>query len=105
MERLTQLARLRLSPEEKELLGRDLEQMAAYIEILSRVPEEALSEEASEDFGTAAADSEALPADSRDWLRPDVPEPSLPREELLRNAPATDGEYFVVPRTIGEQKN
>lgn len=98
LERLTQLARLRLSPEEKELLGRDLEQMAAYIEILSRVPEEALSEEASEDFGTAAADSRA-------WLRPDVPEPSLPREELLRNAPATDGEYFVVPRTIGEQKN
>lgn len=97
MERLTQLARLRLSPEEKESLGRDLEQMAAYIEILSGIPEEALSGEEPENSGTADVDSRA-------WLRPDVPEPSLSREELLRNAPVSDGEYFVVPRTIGEQK-
>lgn len=101
MEHLTQLARLRLSPEEAEKLGEDLEQMAANIESLSHIPEEWLAE-APDEFGSKT--ETAASADARQWLRPDVPEPSLPREALLRNAPDSDGEYFVVPRTIGGQK-
>jgi aspartyl-tRNA(Asn)/glutamyl-tRNA(Gln) amidotransferase subunit C len=32
--------------------------------------------------------------------RDDEVQPSLTREEALRNAPQTDGEYFLVPRIL-----
>lgn len=34
-------------------------------------------------------------------LRDDVVEPSLPLEQTLRNAPATDGPFFKVPKMLG----
>jgi aspartyl-tRNA(Asn)/glutamyl-tRNA(Gln) amidotransferase subunit C len=34
-------------------------------------------------------------------LREDVAEPSLPLEEVLKNAPQTDGRFFKVPKIIG----
>jgi aspartyl-tRNA(Asn)/glutamyl-tRNA(Gln) amidotransferase subunit C len=34
-------------------------------------------------------------------LREDVVEPSLPIEEVLRNAPEADGRFFKVPKVIG----
>ena len=34
-------------------------------------------------------------------LRDDVVEPSLPVEQVLRNAPETDGPFFKVPKVIG----
>ncbi len=35
--------------------------------------------------------------DLRGVLREDVPQPSLPVEEALRNAPARKGDYFLMP--------
>jgi aspartyl-tRNA(Asn)/glutamyl-tRNA(Gln) amidotransferase subunit C len=34
-------------------------------------------------------------------LRDDVAEKSLPLEEVLKNAPDTDGPFFKVPKIIG----
>jgi aspartyl-tRNA(Asn)/glutamyl-tRNA(Gln) amidotransferase subunit C len=34
-------------------------------------------------------------------LRDDVPGPALPREQVLQNAPDTDGPFFKVPKVIG----
>ena len=34
-------------------------------------------------------------------LRDDVVEPSLPLEQVLRNAPEADGPFFKVPKVIG----
>ena len=34
-------------------------------------------------------------------LREDEPRPSLPTDLVLRNAPARDGEFFGVPKTLG----
>jgi aspartyl-tRNA(Asn)/glutamyl-tRNA(Gln) amidotransferase subunit C len=34
-------------------------------------------------------------------LREDVVEPSLPIEQVLQNAPETDGRFFKVPKVIG----
>jgi aspartyl-tRNA(Asn)/glutamyl-tRNA(Gln) amidotransferase subunit C len=34
-------------------------------------------------------------------LREDVPVPSLPAEEMLRNAPEHTSEFYVVPKTVG----
>jgi len=34
-------------------------------------------------------------------LREDLPGPALPREQVLQNAPDTDGPFFKVPKVIG----
>lgn len=34
-------------------------------------------------------------------LRDDVPQPGLPLDQVLRNAPDTDGPFFKVPKVIG----
>src|SRR5437764_683476 len=34
-------------------------------------------------------------------LREDVVEPALPLEQVLQNAPQTDGRFFKVPKIIG----
>lgn len=34
-------------------------------------------------------------------LREDVAEPALPAEQVLQNAPETDGPFFKVPKVIG----
>jgi aspartyl-tRNA(Asn)/glutamyl-tRNA(Gln) amidotransferase subunit C len=34
-------------------------------------------------------------------LREDVVQPSLPLEQVLQNAPQTDGPFFMVPKVIG----
>lgn len=35
-----------------------------------------------------------------DAMRADEPQPCLPREEALRNAPNSDGTFFKVPKVI-----
>lgn len=35
--------------------------------------------------------------------RDDVTAPSLPRDAALRNAPRTDGAYFLVPRILDQE--
>lgn len=35
-----------------------------------------------------------------DVFREDAPRASLPREDILVNAPGTDGEFFLVPKVI-----
>lgn len=38
-------------------------------------------------------------------LREDVVEPSLPLEQVLRNAPESDGPFFKVPKVIGAEED
>ena len=38
-------------------------------------------------------------------LRDDVVEPSLPLEQVLANAPETDGPFFKVPKVIGPEED
>ncbi len=87
-ERLLQLAGLRPTAEEKEELRKHLEQMAAYTRMLKTVP------------GSRVTAQKAR-QDSREFLRADETEPSLDKEQILKNAPEVDGDYFVVPRSIG----
>ena len=41
------------------------------------------------------------PADLADVLRDDRARPSLERDAALANAPAREGEYYSVPKTVG----
>jgi aspartyl-tRNA(Asn)/glutamyl-tRNA(Gln) amidotransferase subunit C len=85
IEHVAKLARLDLSDDEIERLRT---QLAQILEHAARVGE------------VAAADvvPTASPIPRANVYRDDVPEPSLPVDEALRNAPERDGDRFRVPR-------
>jgi len=85
IEHVAKLARLDLSGEE---IARLRTQLAQILEHAARVGE------------VAAADvvPTASPIPRTNVYRDDVPEPSLPVDEALRNAPERDGDRFRVPR-------
>jgi aspartyl-tRNA(Asn)/glutamyl-tRNA(Gln) amidotransferase subunit C len=82
---VAKLARLDLSDDE---IARLRTQLAQILEHAARVGE------------VAAADvpPTASPIPRANVYREDVPEPSLPVDEALRNAPERDGDRFRVPR-------
>lgn len=85
IEHVARLARLQLSEEEKVQLEAQLGQILEHAAMVGEV---------------AAADVEptASPIPRSNVYREDVPEPSLPADEALRNAPERDGDRFRVPR-------
>jgi aspartyl-tRNA(Asn)/glutamyl-tRNA(Gln) amidotransferase subunit C len=85
IEHVAKLARLDLRDEE---IARLRTQLAQILEHAARVGE------------VAAADvaPTASPIPRANVYRDDVPEPSLPVDEALRNAPERDGDRFRVPR-------
>jgi len=85
IERVAKLARLELSEDE---IARLRAQLAQILEHAARVGEVA----------AAAVPPTASPIPRANVYRDDVPEPSLPVDEALRNAPERDGDRFRVPR-------
>jgi aspartyl-tRNA(Asn)/glutamyl-tRNA(Gln) amidotransferase subunit C len=81
------LARLRLTPEEKQRLTEDLNLILEQFEILQGLNTEGVP---------PTAHAMAL----TNIFREDVGRPSLPREEILRDAPEARDEFFVVPRVV-----
>ena len=85
---VAKLARLALSEEELARFGPQLESILAYIDKLAEV-----------DTSNVEPMAHALPL--HNVFCEDVIEPSLPLEEVLKNAPQTDGPFFKVPKIIG----
>lgn len=81
------LARLELSDQEVDKLGGHLNRLLESIETLKEV-----------DTENVEPTSHAIPVYNA--FRKDVSRPSLPLEEVLANAPESDGETFVVPRIV-----
>ena len=86
---VARLARLALSAEEEERLAAQLGHVLEYIERLSAVDVSGI-----EPLSFAGDAADGLP------LREDRPQPSLPREKVLEQAPQADGKAFLVPRII-----
>jgi aspartyl-tRNA(Asn)/glutamyl-tRNA(Gln) amidotransferase subunit C len=86
--KLAYLARLDLSEAEAESLAPQFQQVLTFVEQLSE-----LNTEDVEPMTTA------LDVVNR-WT-PDVASESLSREAALANAPANDGECFLVPPVLG----
>jgi len=84
VEYFAELARLDLKPAEKEQYRR---QLSAILEHFHRLQEVATDK-------VKPASSVLSPKSS---LREDDPQPSLPLEELLRNAPHSDQDQFRLP--------
>jgi aspartyl-tRNA(Asn)/glutamyl-tRNA(Gln) amidotransferase subunit C len=81
------LARLDLSPAERERAGRELSQILDHFEQLNQLDTEGV-EPTSHVFPVVNV------------LRTDERRPSLPRDEALQNAPEQAGGMFQVPRVV-----
>lgn len=81
---IAQLARLKLTPQEREQLKAQLASILAYFKKL-------------DELDTEAVEPMKHVIETQNVLRPDEPRPSVAREQALRNAPRHDGRHFVVP--------
>ncbi len=89
VEHVARLARLLLSPEEKERYRRELDAILAYIDKLRGL-----------DIEGVEPTSHAVPMTN--VMRDDEPRPSLALSEMLANAPDPHGDFFRVPKIIEE---
>lgn len=87
IDHVARLARLALTEEEKNRLR---EQLGVILEHAARVGEVA----------TADVAPALSPIPRSNVFREDEPEPSLPTDEALRNAPDRAGDRFRVPRIV-----
>lgn len=91
VEELALLARLHLEPGELQNLEQEL---GAILEHFSAI--------ASIDTTDVPPMTHAVPLDLR--MRADEPAPSLSQADALKNAPAKQGDVFIVPAIIGERE-
>jgi aspartyl-tRNA(Asn)/glutamyl-tRNA(Gln) amidotransferase subunit C len=84
------LARLGLSPAERELMRTQLSSILAYVESLREL-----------DTSNVPPSSHVIQIEN--VSRPDVHEPGLPLAEVMANAPDRQGDYFSVPAVLDDQ--
>ena len=87
VEHIAELARMRLSDEEKARYGEQLSDILEYAARLQAV-----------DTSGISPTSSFLPA--RSVLRSDEPQPGLSLQDALRNAPDTEKDQFRVPPVL-----
>jgi aspartyl-tRNA(Asn)/glutamyl-tRNA(Gln) amidotransferase subunit C len=90
VEHVAALARLSFTEEEKQKLTAQLNEILHYMELLNTL-----------DTSNVQPLSHVI--ELQNVFRDDVPRPSLPREEALKNAPAHTEEFFKVPKVIGDR--
>lgn len=89
VEHVARLARLDLSPEEKERVRSQLDTILAYIDKLRQL-----------DTENVEPTSHAVPIVN--VMRDDEVRPCFPLVDMLANAPDRDGDLFRVPKIIEE---
>lgn len=85
IKKIAQLSRLAIEPEREEKFQKDMQNIIDMVEQLPEMEAGDLSPKV-EDTMT---------------LREDMVEPSLPRDEVLKNAPQVAAGCVVVPKTVG----
>jgi len=89
IEKVALLGRLRLTEAELATMTEQLGQIVAYVDQLAEVD-------------TDGVEPMAHAMEVHNVFRDDGIEPSLPREETLRNAPHHNGVGYLVPAVLGE---
>ena len=87
IENLASLARLHFNDEEKQEIKSDLQRMIAFIDKLN-------------ELDTQNVQPALHMGDGTNVFREDQIQGSVTREEALKNAPASDGVFFKVPKVI-----
>jgi aspartyl-tRNA(Asn)/glutamyl-tRNA(Gln) amidotransferase subunit C len=88
VEHVAGLAKLSFTTEEKKRLAEELNEILHYMEQLNRID-------------TTQVEPLSQIVELSNVLRNDVRQPSLPRESVLKNAPARTEQLFKVPKVIG----
>ena len=81
------LARLEISQDQARVLAVQMDDILGYMDKLN-------------ELDTTSVEPMYTPVEHVSVLRADVVRSELSREEVLRNAPENNGEYFVVPRIV-----
>ncbi|HEY0980484.1 MULTISPECIES: Asp-tRNA(Asn)/Glu-tRNA(Gln) amidotransferase subunit GatC [unclassified Schlesneria] len=90
VQKVADLARLKVSDHELDTLVSDLSAIVGYVEILN-------------ELDTTGIAPMVHAVELQNVLRPDVVAESLDRQLALSNAPRTDGSYFLVPAIIDSE--
>ncbi|MAP73922.1 MAG: Asp-tRNA(Asn)/Glu-tRNA(Gln) amidotransferase GatCAB subunit C [Planctomycetaceae bacterium] len=89
VEKVALLARLKFDEAELEKITKHMVQIVQYVDKLS-------------ELNTEDVEPMAHALDIQNALAEDESRPSLSRNEVLKNAPKHDEEYFLVPAVLGE---
>ena len=87
IDKLSRLAMLQFTDEEREEIKTDLEKMIGFVDKLK-------------ELDTAGIEPLLHMTHQTDILREDVPGNRIDRREALQNAPLHDADYFKVPKVI-----
>jgi aspartyl-tRNA(Asn)/glutamyl-tRNA(Gln) amidotransferase subunit C len=100
---VAELANLELTTDERARMLRDLNSILEYVDRLGELNTENVEPMAqiSGRYGVdkSARGSERFAYAARDDVKEGL-RPSLPHDEAMKNAPETDGTFFVVPKVI-----
>ena len=87
IDHLADLAKLEFSREERETIRTDLERILEFVGKLN-------------ELNLDNVEPLIYISDRVHALRPDEVKQDISREEALKNAPCSDGQYFLVPKVI-----
>ncbi|MEX0968359.1 MAG: Asp-tRNA(Asn)/Glu-tRNA(Gln) amidotransferase subunit GatC [Bacteroidia bacterium] len=90
VDRVASLAKLEFTPEEKEILLKDLNRIMDLIEKLKEVD-------------TEGVEPLIFMTEEVNAFREDVEEKNITHEEALKNAPTKDSDYIKVPKFLGNK--
>ena len=85
--KVDRLARLDLTPEKIDQYAGQLDGILGYMDKLS-------------ELDTSSVEPMYTPVDHVSVMRDDVVRKDYSREDILKNAPETDGSFFIVPRIV-----
>jgi len=84
---IAKLAKLRLDDDKLEAFAGQMDAIVTYMETLGSVE-------------TSGVEPLYSPVEHATVTRPDAVVKNCSRDDVLRNAPATDGQFFVVPKIV-----
>jgi aspartyl-tRNA(Asn)/glutamyl-tRNA(Gln) amidotransferase subunit C len=90
VEKVAKLARLEISPAEKEAFAKQLSQILTHVENLNQ-------------YDTAGVEPTSTVLGQVNVFREDVVRPSLPVDRALANAPEREADGFCVPKILEER--
>jgi aspartyl-tRNA(Asn)/glutamyl-tRNA(Gln) amidotransferase subunit C len=87
LHQVAHLARLHIKEEEEDKLLEDMSKILDWVDQLQEVD-------------TTGVQALTHMTEERSVLREDIVDQPMSREESLKNAPSTDGQYFKVPKVL-----
>lgn len=90
IDKIAELARIKLKPEEKEKLTKDLNAILGYVKKLESLP-------------TDAVEPTSHVLNLENVFRADEVKGCEVREEVLQHAPAREGKFFKVPKVVEKE--